>query len=52
MKHYFIPTKENNYAPKLLHHRKLHWYGFFAVSLKIALTLVLFAVYPSQAYFS
>lgn len=52
MKHYFIPTKENNYAPKLLHHRKLHWYGFFAVGLKIALTLVLFSIYPSQAYFS
>lgn len=52
MKHYFIPTKDNNFAPKLLHHRKLHWYGFFAVSLKIALTLVLFAIYPSQAYFS
>lgn len=52
MKHYFIPTKENHYAPKLLHHRKLHWYGFFAVSLKIVLTLALFAVYPSQAYFS
>ena len=52
MIHYFIPTKENNYAPKLLRHHRLHWYGFIGVSLKIVLTLALFAVYPSQAYFS
>lgn len=52
MRHYFIPTKENNFAPKLLHHHRLRWYGIFGVSLKIILTLALFAVYPSQAYFS
>ncbi|HLD00044.1 MAG TPA: CAP domain-containing protein [Patescibacteria group bacterium] len=52
MKHYVVPTKENGYAPKLLHHHRLHWYGFFGVGLKIFITLVFFAVYPSQAFFS
>ncbi len=52
MKHYFIPTKENGHIPKLLHHNRLHWYGFFGVTLKIVTTLILFSVYPSQAFFS
>lgn len=52
MKHYFIPTKENGHIPKLLYHNRLHWYGFFGVSLKIVTTLVLFTVFPSQAFFS
>lgn len=47
----FLPSRENDYSPKILGAGNLFWYGFALLALKIAFfSLILFL--PSTNYFS
>ena len=48
-KDFFIPTKDNNYRPRIFHTKTLMATGLILFSLKFILAFYLFFVYPYQA---
>ncbi len=49
VKHFFIPHRENNFHPHILHHTRILFYGFLGIVIKvIAVTTAL--LLPAQAF--